>query len=490
VNKISHLGRRVVAVARYTGMRGLWFAVLGELGYRRVAIRECILDEPFPENGPRIPVALELLDDTQIDEYNAFRRVVDPDSARRRLAVGDKCFVARHGRSIVSTLWASTGRAQCEYLSRSIPIADDEAYMYDAFTAPEWRGLGVHPALTSEMHRYYRTAGKRRSICFTGPENMPAMTAKTGYRRIGIIGYVGIRTIRHHFRRMDRGELAPWKDDRRASAWDSSIQTIDRQGYYLDDFLADLKRDAYLTLIDRWGGVPSNGRVLKTDLFEEAMGPDAFLLELAAPRGLVIGMDVSMEATARAQQRDRKRHAQYLRADARYLPFADGSLALIVSPSTLDHFAKSSDLGESLRELWRVLAPEGRLIITLDNRQNVFDSLLRFANLLGMVPFFLGRSYTVKELRRELDAAGFNVLETTAIVHHPRMTAVGAVSVARRLGWGPFTRLVQSTLLSMQRLQSTRLQYLSGCFVAALAAPRASQNAREPAGAAFQNTSV
>lgn len=477
--------RRAVAIAHYTGMRGLWFAVLGELGYRRVAIRECILDKPFPEHGARIPVALELLDDTRIDEYNTFRREADPDSARRRLAAGDKCFVARHGGSIVSALWAATGRAQCDYLSRGIPIGDDEAYMYDAFTAPQWRGQGLFPALTSEMHRYYRTAGKRRSICFTGPENIPAMTANTGYRRIGIIGYVGIRSIRHHFRRVDCGERAPWKDDRRTSGWDSSIQTLDRQGYYLDDFLADLKRHAYLTLIERWGGVPSTGRVLKTDLFEEAMGPDAFLLELAAPQRLLIGMDVSMEAATRAQQRDSQRHAHYLLADARLLPFADGSLALIVSPSTLDHFANSSDLGESLRELSRVLASDGRLIITLDNRQNVFDSLLRIANRLGMVPFFLGRSYTVKELRCELEAAGLNVLETTAIVHHPRLTAVAAVAVARRLGWAPFTQVVQSTLLSMQRLQSTRLQYLSGCFVAALAAPRASQNAQEPAGAAF-----
>lgn len=37
-------------------MRGLWFAVLGELGYRRVAIRECILGKPFPEGTRRLAV--------------------------------------------------------------------------------------------------------------------------------------------------------------------------------------------------------------------------------------------------------------------------------------------------------------------------------------------------------------------------------------------------------------------------------------------------
>ncbi len=258
-----------------------------------------------------------------------------------------------------------------------------------------------------------------------------------------------------------------------SSGWDRSFQGLDTRGHYLDPFFADLKRTAYLALIDRWGGVPLRGRVLKTDLFEEAMGPDAFLLELGKSPGLLIGMDVSGEGVARAKDNDAERRARYLLCDARYLPFKEGSLDLIVSPSTLDHFADASDLGKSLREMRRVLSPNGRLIITLDNRQNISDPFLRLANRLGMVPFFLGRSYTMKELRRELDRAGLDVVETTALVHHPRLSAVAASSVTRRVGWPPLTRLVRSVFLSMQRMQDSRAQYFSGCFVAALATPRA-----------------
>jgi SAM-dependent methyltransferase len=259
---------------------------------------------------------------------------------------------------------------------------------------------------------------------------------------------------------------------RSSSEWDHSFRDLDTRGHYLDAFFADLKRKAYLALINRWGGIPLNGRVLKTDLFEEAMGPDAFLLELGKSSGLLIGMDVSSEGVARAKGNDAKRRARYVLSDARYLPFKDGSMDLIVSPSTLDHFADAADLGKSLREIRRVLSPHGRLIITLDNRQNVTDSLLRLANRFGLVPFFLGRSYTVKELRRELDAAGLEVAETTALVHHPRLSAVAASSIARRVGWPPMTRWVRSVFLSMQRMQNSRAQYFSGCFIAALATPR------------------
>lgn len=258
-----------------------------------------------------------------------------------------------------------------------------------------------------------------------------------------------------------------------SSGWDRSFHGLDTRGHYLDAFFADVKRKAYLALISRWGGVPLHGRVLKTDLFEEAMGPDAFLLDMGKSPGLLIGMDVSSEGVARARDNDAEGRARYLLSDARHLPFKEGSLDLIVSPSTLDHFADPADLGKSLCEIRRVLSPRGRLIITLDNRQNVSDPLLRLANRLGMVPFFLGRSYTVRELRRELDAAGLDVVETTALVHHPRLSAVAASSIVRRIGWPPLTRLVRSVFLSMQRMQDSRAQYFSGCFIAALATPRA-----------------
>ncbi|MEO8575723.1 MAG: class I SAM-dependent methyltransferase [Gemmatimonadales bacterium] len=447
----------------------MWFAVLGELGYRRLAIRECRLDRPFPETPAKLALSVETLDAAQVDEYVAFRAGTNVHAVRKRLAAGNECFVARVDHKIVSARWAATGNAPCDYLFRTVSLADDEVYLFDAFTSPEWRGKGIFPALTSSMHRHYRDEGKHRSICFTGPENLPAMIADTGYRRIGLIGYVGIGSKRRQFFRIDKSEKAPGESTSSFSTWNRSIKDMNARPHYLDDFLATMKRSAYLGLIERWGGLPSNARILKTDLFEEAMGPDAFLGELAGAGRQVVGMDVSWEAAARARERDTGKKALYVVADARHLPLVDESFALIVSPSTLDHFANPSDLPASLGQLRRILAFDGRLVITLDNRQNIFDPLLRLANRFGKVPFFLGRSYTMKELRRELEASGFAVQDTTAIVHHPRMTGVAGVAIARRLGSGSFTRFFEASFRSMQNLEGTRLRYYSGCFVAALA---------------------
>jgi SAM-dependent methyltransferase len=253
-----------------------------------------------------------------------------------------------------------------------------------------------------------------------------------------------------------------------AGRWDQAVRRTSGRPHYLDDFLGEMKRQAHLGLVQRWGGVPAGGRVLKTDLFEEATGPDAFLLDLRGAE-LLVGMDISREAAVRARRRDAEGRASQLVADVRALPFADGTFQLIVSPSTLDHFDNDADLLCSLRELARVLAPGGRLVITLDNRDNIFDPVLRLAARLGLLPYFLGRSFTAAELRSALEAAGLEVRDVTAILHNPRLWATGAVTVANWLGWSPLIGLVRRTLAAAQRLEGTRLRFRTGSFVAACA---------------------
>jgi SAM-dependent methyltransferase len=252
--------------------------------------------------------------------------------------------------------------------------------------------------------------------------------------------------------------------------WDSAVSRFNPNAHYLDAFLGDLKRRAYLGLIARWDGLPASGRVLKTDLFEEAVGPDAYLPELGQGGATVIGMDVSPAAAGKAHARFAA--CRMIAADARRMPFADGSFALILSPSTLDHFPEPGDLSVSLRELARVLAPGGRLIITLDNRQNIFDPLLRLAVRVGLVPYYLGRSYTVRELRHEVESAGLVVSDTTAILHNPRLTAVVAVALTRRINWPRFTRLVQRAIIRAQDLERRWCRYYTGSFVAVKAVKR------------------
>lgn len=251
--------------------------------------------------------------------------------------------------------------------------------------------------------------------------------------------------------------------------WNKVAGTMRRREFHLDPALGRIKREAYLALLNRWALSQRRGRVLKTDLFEEAFGTDALLPDLAAEAREVVGIDLAPRTADHAWQRHGAAQAAFLGADVRRLPFRDESFDLILSPSTLDHFPDPTDLGRSLRELCRVLKPEGRLVITLDNRQNIFYPLLRLADRLGRIPFYLGSFYTIGEMARELENAGFHVVGRTAIVHNPRLLAVGSVMMARALRWDGFHRAIQRLWQGAQRLERSCWRYRTGTFLACAA---------------------
>ncbi len=254
----------------------------------------------------------------------------------------------------------------------------------------------------------------------------------------------------------------------------NTLERLKNGGHYLDPFLANLKKQAHAQLIERWGGAPRAGLTLKTDLFEEATGVDTFLHNVVDV-ARAVGIDLAPVVASGAKANEPR--GIFLAADARRLPFASQSFALIISPSTLDHFANAADLECGLRELTRVLAPGGRLMITLDNRQNIFDPLLRLANRLGWLPFFVGHSLTIRELQTILEAMGLQVIDTTAILHNPRLVAVGAKRLVNQIGWRPLIAFVERGLIAAQKLENTRWRYRTGSFIAALAIKPESRNA-------------
>ena len=116
-------------------------------------------------------------------------------------------------------------------------------------------------------------------------------------------------------------------------------------------------------------------------------------------------------------------------SDVRDLPFCDDSFDLILSISTLDHFASTSEIELALRGLFRVLRPGGCLLITLDNLSNPF---VRFRNSLPwqvlktsrLVPYPVGVTLRPGQLRELLERIGFEVQGFRTLMHVPRAPAV------------------------------------------------------------------
>jgi len=223
-------------------------------------------------------------------------------------------------------------------------------------------------------------------------------------------------------------------------------------------------------LLARWLPQRPMRRVLKTDLFDEAVS-DGLYPQLVPWARAAVGIDLSHTAVARA----RERHARLrgLVADARRLPFKSGSFDSVVSTSTLDHFGRASDIQAALAELHRVLRPGGELVITMDNTRNPVLALRERVQApllwLGVLPYFTGVSCDAGGLRRLLTQAGFEVRDETTVFHSPRVLAVAVARLLDALGVPRLNRYYLDLVGAFERLADSRAGRMTGYFVAARA---------------------
>lgn len=207
-------------------------------------------------------------------------------------------------------------------------------------------------------------------------------------------------------------------------------------------------------LFERWLADRSVEIVLKTDLFDEALG-DGLYSMLASQARQVWGMDLSARVVRIAGSRHRD--LKSIVGDVRCLPFRNGTFDVIVSNSTLDHFKTQEEMVTSLRELHRVLRPSGRLLLTLDNPANPVVALRQVLpfdvlNRLGVLPYYIGVTLGPHPLRRILHQLRFEVTEMGAVLHCPRMPAVALCRLLAKHGTWRMERRFLQILMTFESL--------------------------------------
>lgn len=221
-------------------------------------------------------------------------------------------------------------------------------------------------------------------------------------------------------------------------------------------------------LLQRWRGIlPPGTPILKTDLFEEAQAdatPAARIADLGwRPLGMDLGAGIARAARARAPQL-----AAVVVADARRLPFRTASLPAIFSNSTLDHFHNLADLDAALAELHRVLAPGGRLLLTLDNPCNPLVGLRNalpaaLTDRLRMTRYYVGRTLGPRAARARLLALGFQIEAAGTLMHAVRYLALRLLRRRERAGADAAPLLRR--MLAMERLARWPSAPLTGHFI-------------------------
>ncbi len=231
-------------------------------------------------------------------------------------------------------------------------------------------------------------------------------------------------------------------------------------------------KEVYQGLMDRWIGNSKGGIILKTDLYDEAISSHGLIPLCGQKCERVIGIDVSFGVAMAARRRMIRECV--VCTDVRDLAFGSDSFDQVISNSTLDHFSHKKDIIVSLKELWRIMKPGGTLIITLDNPSNpvVFLRNLspyRLLKLFGIIPFYMGVTLSKPQLIRILESSGFTVLDSTAIVHSPRILAIWTGYIVDRIGSERIKVYFRRLLRIFERLEKFPTRYLTGYFVASKA---------------------
>jgi SAM-dependent methyltransferase len=222
-----------------------------------------------------------------------------------------------------------------------------------------------------------------------------------------------------------------------------------------------------VALLARWLPEGVCQRLLKTDLFDEAMGDGLYPL-LATRARNVAALDFARPVLAAAAAR----YPNLLAAvgDVRRLPFAGGTFDVVVSNSTLDHFQTRKEILTVLRELHRVLCRDGWLLLTMDNPVNPLVAArnvlpFRLLHRLGLVPYPTGATCGPLRLGRILRAEGFEVYETVALLHCPRALAVAKARRLQQQGTAESRARFLRRLLRWEWLARLPTRYLTGYFV-------------------------
>ena len=257
-----------------------------------------------------------------------------------------------------------------------------------------------------------------------------------------------------------------------AEYWDVATETWQQAGQQV---LWRAHSDAVNSvLLDHWLPKEPVEWLLKTDLFDEARGEGLYPL-LASRAQEFIGIDLSLAIACAAKSRYIGLQASG--ADVRCLPFADGVFSAVLSNSTLDHFQSWDEVVASLRELRRVLCKDGQLLLTLDNLANpvvALRNVLPFRPLrrLGIVPYYVGATSGPRQLRSILQQLDFEVLETKAVLHCPRVLAVAVAGMLEKRAGLDTQRRFLRVLMAFEGLSSWPTRFLTGYFVAAKAIKR------------------
>jgi SAM-dependent methyltransferase len=159
------------------------------------------------------------------------------------------------------------------------------------------------------------------------------------------------------------------------------------------------------------------------------------MYSVVAARGgaRVTGVDLSARMLSAASARGAAEHvtADWIRADALKLPFADGTFDRVFAITLL---CLVPEPVRAVREMTRVLAPGGVIVIGELHRWSLWAAQRRMAGWMGDALWRDARFWSVAGLRALMESGGVDVGRARGVAYYPPLSAAAyLVAPADRL---------------------------------------------------------
>ena len=147
--------------------------------YRKVTLSlyTFLLDREIPEIPSPPGVEIACIGVGNLPAWDSVKGLRNRKQTSRRLKRGESVWVALREREVLSYCWMSDRVTQIGEIEKRILPADNEVYLYDAFTLSPHRGRKLFPSLLVAALEYLGSAGISRAIIGVLDENVASRNA-------------------------------------------------------------------------------------------------------------------------------------------------------------------------------------------------------------------------------------------------------------------------------------------------------------------------
>lgn len=162
--------------------------------FRRLYYVTRDLSRPVARLNSRLPIAVRLLEERDLEDYLLFRPSTGKNEFFSRISAGHQCHASWYDKRIVDVAWCTTGRGPVPYLGREAILDEGDVFIFDSYTHPDYRGYNLFMAKFSHVFRFSQESGFLRNTGVVAFENTTSLTVllRLGCEVAGLYSSLGI----------------------------------------------------------------------------------------------------------------------------------------------------------------------------------------------------------------------------------------------------------------------------------------------------------